>query len=190
MEDRAGQPPGFCTIMKNLKRFLPGIWIILAVILLAVCMWPGQLYLEIRDRQSGRLLSAGQVQRGSIVTLRFTHSVAKRPVDELWEVSADKVLILKETVYDSFGAGLPTDLGPGEKMEIHENYLRIYNMDRVLPSVNLAVGTIADHHLFYGAKQLRLSELAAPGTLITIMVTRHPFWWASAMRLTGHTRWP
>ena len=173
-----------------MKKFVSIICITCAVIVLAGCIWPGQLYLEIRTQQDGRLLSAGQVQNGSIVTLRFTHSVAKRPVDELWEVSEKRVLILRETIYDSFGAGLPTDLGPGEKMTIQEGWIRIYNMDRVLPSVNLAVGTVADHHLFYGAQQMRLGELAAPGTLITIEVTRRPFWWASAMQLTGRTKWP
>lgn len=173
--------------MKNLLLI---ICIIFTVIILACCIWPGQLYLEIRAQQDGRLLSAGQVQSGSIVILRFTHSVARRPVDELWEVSEKEILILRETVYDSFGAGLPTDLGPGEKMTVQEGWIRIYNMDRVLPSVKLAVGTVADHHLFYGAQQLRLSELTAPGTLITIEVTRRPFWWASAMWLTGRTKWP
>ena len=111
--------------MKNLKQSVSIICIICAIILLAACVWPRQLYLEIRTQQDGHLLSAGQVQSGSIVTLRFTHSVAKRPVDELWEVSQKRVLILRETIYDSFGAGLPTDLGPGEKMTVQEGWIRI-----------------------------------------------------------------
>ncbi len=177
-------------LQQSLKKPALVIGSALIVLILAGCLWPGQLYLEIRAQQGGGLLSAGPVQNGSIVTLRFTHSVAKRPVDELWEVSSEKVLILRDTIYDSFGAGLPTDLGPGEAMAVQGGWIRIYNMDRVLPSVNLAVGTVADHYLFYGAQQLRLGELIAPGTLIRIEVTKRPFWWASVLRMTGRTIWP
>lgn len=171
--------------------------VIIALSILVLLFLAGStLCLEVRTR-SGSLLFRRPVRPGERITLSFIHSVARRPVDETWEVTPRGVLVLRETVYDSFGAGLPTDLAFGEKLELREGRLKITGMNRELPVVSLAVGRIAEHQLVFNDGRVRLADLASPGSLVEIRVFRRPFWCALSgrrvfkrdNRLRGEEKW-
>lgn len=154
-----------------MKR-LCAIFLVLAFLI--VLLFPVVPCLEVRSR-TGRLLFSRPVHLHERVTLNYIHSVARRPVDEIWEVSPREMLVLRETVYDSFGAGLPTEAAPGEKMELKDGRLRISGMNRELPVVGLAVGRIAQHTLVFKNGTVRLADVSPPGSLVEIRVLRRPF---------------
>lgn len=154
--------------LPNMKRVCLAV---LVLVLLIACAVPITPCLEVRSR-GGRLLFGRPVKLHERVTLNYIHSVARRPVDEVWEVASPGVLILRETIYDSFGAGLPADLAPGEALELKDGRLRISGMDRRLPVVGLAVGRTAEHTLIFAGGSVRLADVSPPGSLVEIRVAR------------------
>ena len=65
-----------------------------------------RLFLTAED-ETGKIVFLRPVYEGDRYAVRFIHSVARRPVDEIYEIAPD-ASVLRETVYDMTGAGLPT----------------------------------------------------------------------------------
>ncbi|MDR1376266.1 MAG: DUF1850 domain-containing protein [Synergistaceae bacterium] len=96
--------------------------------------------------------------------VRFLHSWARSPVDELFVLS-DDVLVLTGTAYEDFGAGLPHEPeAGGQPMRIEGGKIRLDGIDRPVPNLQIRVGRfVANHELFYDDVQLPLSRLFTPG---------------------------
>jgi len=156
--------------------------VILAAVLIAGFAWflrsegggqPTAGYqLTIRS-ETGTLLWHVPVSLGERVTLRYIHSVARRPVEETFLVE-DNHLLLVETVFDSFGAGLPTEPDPGARMYLDEetHTLHIIGMARSFPVIRQRVGSIAAHQLMVRDQMVPLASLAEAGALVNIQVER------------------
>lgn len=158
----------------------PRLPAVLAGALLLLAFWPGALWFEITGAD-GALLYARSVRPGERIALSYLHSVTKRPVEETWEVSPRALLILRETAFDTFGAGLPAEPGPGERLALERGKIRLTGMRRELPGLRLAVGQTADHTLRFGREDLALRALAEPGACLRLDVRRRP-WWRSLYR--------
>ena len=70
--------------------------------------------LVLRD-SSGRELFSRPAPDGSAFAIRYRHSVALSPVEDWFSVSGG-CIYLEKTVYQDFGAGLPHQPGPGQRM--------------------------------------------------------------------------
>ncbi|MBP7165739.1 MAG: DUF1850 domain-containing protein, partial [Firmicutes bacterium] len=66
----------------------------------------------------GRLLYEHQVAPGDEFEISYTHSVARTVVLEKFRVTPDRQILLYETVYQDFGAGLPSELDEGAQVEV------------------------------------------------------------------------
>lgn len=113
------------------------------------------------------------VSIGERVTLYYIHSVAQRPVKEIFLVEDGRLLLI-ETTFDSFGAGLPTEPDPGARMYLdeREHTLHITGMARPFPVIRQRVGSIAAHRLMVRDQTVALASLAEAGTLVNIQVER------------------
>lgn len=76
---------------------------------------------------------------GDRFIIRFTHSVDKTDVDEVIRVGKED-LIIDSTVYQSFGAGLPSTLHGEETMELEDGKMRIDHLNRPQKSIDLFIG--------------------------------------------------
>ena len=83
--------------------------------------------------ESGRPVYVRAVKAGERYTIRFIHSVERRPVDEIYEIAPD-CSILRETVYDMFGAGLPAEPEPGKTFSVENGKFHIRGFDLRIPS--------------------------------------------------------
>ncbi|MCR4426287.1 MAG: DUF1850 domain-containing protein [Firmicutes bacterium] len=148
-------------------------WVILFGLALALATGfvPAFPRLVVRT-QAGTVLAAQPATPGCEISIRFTHSVARTPVLETLVVEGNR-LKLRETLYQDFGAGLPSELGPGEEMSLEPDGVRITGMSRYFDHVRFHVGGIARHQVILGDRVLDLADLVGPGTQIDITVVNY-----------------
>ena len=108
--------------------------------------------------------------------VRFLHSWARSPVDELFQVDSGNNIVLKETIYEDFGAGLPHEPEQGRplsSMTVENGKIHIRGIDRIVPDLQVRTGRfVAGHTLIYGDKHVPFSDFAAPGSTVIFKAQR------------------
>ena len=121
--------------------------------------------LEIRGSGSGRVYGRWQLDDSGKFAIEFMHSVNRSPVRETFRVEAG-MLALKRVRFYSFGAGIQSDLGEGQKLSHDGDAMIISGFNFSLNEINLIVGT--DHFLIINNETINLKELCGGNTQITI----------------------
>lgn len=102
----------------------------------------------------------------------YIHSVELSPVREYFKIDKNFRIVLYETTFSSCNTGLPTTLSGDEKFYDAGTHLRISNMHRILPELNLWVNKKYDNTLtLENGKILKLPSLAGD-TLLRITVEK------------------
>ncbi len=131
--------------------------------------------LLVLESGTGETLFSRPVRVGCRFSVVFTHSLALSRVEEIYEVTAPDEFHLRETVYEDFGAGLPHEEAPGQRMEFSNGRIRLRGYDVRFGELRLRVGHIADHRLaIKGVEVVHLSDLIRPGGEVRLFVTRGP----------------
>lgn len=126
-------------------------------------LWPFIPALEIVDGRSGRIALCARVQLGEEFMLSFVHSVNKRPVYDTLRVEADHLVIVKSR-FDSFGAGMPEASTKDGTLTIAKDGWLEWTVNRPVPEITVRVGWVANHTLDIRGREIRLADLAEPGT--------------------------
>ncbi len=134
-------------------------------------LWPMESVFEITDAKSGRTPFCTRVQPGEEITLSFVHSVNRRPVYDTLRVEADHLVIVRSR-FDSFGAGMPEASTQDGTLRVAEDGWLEWTVNRPVPEVTVRVGRVADHTLRCKGRDIRLSDLAKPGTALTLRVRK------------------
>lgn len=129
--------------------------------------------LEVARGRTGEVLFRYPVRRGEEFKLTFIHSITLRRIEEIYQVTPDRQIAIKEMVFDEPGPNLPA-FPEGNTRWIFENdRWRVIDYDMVLPEIPLLVAQeVADHRLKIGDKTVSLVQLAGPGQNIKIRVIR------------------
>ncbi len=160
---------------ETVKRTLPAL--LLSVILAFAGASPAaeaetDLVLE---NGAGRVLFSRPVRLGDRFSIVFTHSLALSRVEEVYEVTGRDEFRLRETIYEDFGAGLPHEEAPGQRMEFANGRIRLGGYTMRFEELHLRVGHIADHRLeIDGIVVLHFNQVERPGGGIRLCVTRGP----------------
>lgn len=184
--DRAGQAPARRGFSRTALRGC-GPWgapWLLAALLWAAALAPLQASaaadgaggeLCVLDVQ-GTVRGAWPLGEGQGFAIRYTHSVALTPVEDHFVIT-DGVIHLDRTVYQDFGAGLPTAPEAGQRMSAAAGHLVISGYARPLASFDVRVGRVAGHTLLLppdaGGGEVPLTELGAPGSALTFTYAPH-----------------
>jgi len=136
-----------------------------------VLLWPLFSSLEIVDNRSGRIVHCARVRPGEGFVLSFVHSVNRRPVYDTLRAEADHLVIVKSR-FDAFGAGMPETSTQDGTLIIAEDGWLEWTVNRPVPEVTVRVGRSADHTLHSKGRDLRLSDLAAPGSALTLRIRK------------------
>ncbi|MBW2544274.1 MAG: DUF1850 domain-containing protein [Deltaproteobacteria bacterium] len=105
----------------------------------------------------------------------YIHSVELCPVREYFKIDKNFRIVLYETTFSSCNTGLPTTLSGDEKFYNDGTHLRISNMHRILPQLDLWVNEKYDNTLTLGeGRILKLPSLAGD-TLLKVTVERLTF---------------
>lgn len=122
--------------------------------------------LEIRST-SGRLYRRWPLEESGEFAIEFIHSVNQSPVRETFRLE-DGRFALDSVRFYSFGAGIQSDVGKGQKLSRDGDAMILSGFDISIKELNLIVGTVSDHLLFIGNEIVSLRELCGQNTRITI----------------------
>jgi hypothetical protein len=150
-------------------RYWIGIGGILAAALAAVCFSPQRLVLEIANDNTGERVLCAEMVDGEDFVLAFVHSVNKRPVFDTLRVARDHLVIVKSR-FDAFGAGMPETSTEQGTFRVAEDGWLEWTINRPLPEVIVRVGRVANHTLRLKGREIRLADLAEPGTPLAMRV--------------------
>ena len=123
-------------------------------------------YLSVRNRDTGMLYARYRMGEGDRFSVTFVHSVNKYPLTDTYEIEHGSIFV-EETVYCSFGAGVQTELNPGEVLDKvyvdRPDYqgwaMVIRNIHQLRNNVGYIVGTVSDHVLTVNGQDVSLREL-------------------------------
>ena len=117
-------------------------------------------YLTLRNRDTGEIYARYRMNEGDRFSVTFVHSVNKYPLTDTYEICDGKIYV-EETKYKAFGAGVQTELNPGE---IHsytdDGAMLISNIHQDRTNVGYIVGTVYDHVLTVNGEEVSLRDLA------------------------------
>jgi hypothetical protein len=134
-------------------------------------VWPFFTVVEIVDGRTGRVVDCEHVQAGEEFVVSFVHSVNLRPVFDTLRAEGDHLVIVKSR-FDAFGAGMPeASTSEGTLAVAPDGWLE-WTVNRSVPEVTVRVGRVADHILHLKSREIRLSDLAEPGSALTFRVRK------------------
>ena len=123
-------------------------------------------YLTVRNRDTHALYARYRMGEGDRFSVTFIHSVNNYPLTDTYEIE-DKNIYVEETVYCSFGAGVQTELNPGETLDKvyidRPDYqgwaMVIRNIHQLRNNVGYIVGTVSDHVLHVNGQDVSLRTM-------------------------------
>ncbi len=125
----------------------------------------------VRDA-GGALAGAWPLGEGEGFAIRYTHSVALTPVEDHF-IIRDGVINLDKTVYQDFGAGLPSAPEPGQAMSAGNGRIVMSGYARPLKTFDVRVGRVAGHALLLpesaGGGEVPFTKLAPAGSALTFI---------------------
>lgn len=141
------------------------------VILLAAALFYREIgfgSLTLRYRDSGQLIASYPLSEGDRFSVTFVHSVNQTPVTDIYEIEDGRIFV-EECLYYSFGAGVQTALDPGETLtETEDGGMLIGNIHENRDNVGYIVGTVSDHVLRIGDKEISLRELCGQNAAVRL----------------------
>jgi len=154
-------------------RFFKSMLVLLAMIMLLIMFLPLFSYFIIIDGQSGIILYKTPIEVKDQFSIKFIHSTNLTPVEELYRVDKDLNIQLFELHFDTYSVGMESSLNEGELLELKDGKIIIKNMNRVFPYIDLRVGQIiANHTITINDRDLVLSNIISPGSLVRIQVRK------------------
>jgi hypothetical protein len=126
-------------------------------------------YLLVIEQENGSSLISMPIEPGELFTIRYIHSVDISPVYEVFYADEEKGIMIKETYFRMFGAGMGH--WPGRGTIAGENgWTFIKDMDIAIGEFYLRVGSPSvDHTVLIKDQEIRLSRMI-PGSRVRIYI--------------------
>jgi len=135
----------------------------------------GSLYLELANDSTGEVFLRHPVYQGQEFSVSFIHSVNQSPVNEIYVIKGNRI-VLTALEFETFGAGMPTQLEPGHVLvRLPDGGMRIDGFDRAIAELRYMVPRGTDITLTIGAEQISLSSMDAPGQTVRFSVFQRGF---------------
>lgn len=158
------------------KFFTAAALIVAAAAILSAVFLTRGYELVLTDRDTGEVYATYPVENGDRFSVEFIHSVNKTPVKDIYEVRDDKDIYVVETDYYDFGAGVQTELNPGESLEYgSDGAMEIKNIDEYIPDLIYIVGTVSDHTLQIDDNEISLRTLCGRNSMVEFSIKRRIF---------------
>lgn len=133
--------------------------LIIIIVIAIIALIPTKVLLAC-DYKTGEYYKSWRIKDGDSFTVEYTHSVQLTPVTETYNIDGYNI-ILKETTFKSYGAGLPATTP--YKFEITSNGFRIYDIDEEMDYLVYRTGAErANHKLIYNNKDYDLLSFSKP----------------------------
>jgi hypothetical protein len=155
-----------------MRKLVPAL-LISALALLFLTLWPVHV---LSLRKEGRLLFMERIRAGNVFSLTYLHSVEKSDVEEWFVIDSEYRIVLRETRFQGQGAGLPSNLVPGERLTREGPWFRVVGMTRVLPVIQLRVDPQWHNRFRFEQKEEKNLSSLMGSSLILIQVEEANLW--------------
>jgi len=172
-------PTGHSSDHKEKQIFLRKGFLILPLLVVAAAFYPLSS-LEIRDIHDDKVLFMSRVSKGETFEIRYIHSVERVPVAGIFRVSDENRIEVEESIFSSYGAGLPSD-SPREDVIFEGNQMRIRHRDVTMERLRLFISPFTQQQFIFSGKTVDLFALKE-GHIVEIRVRRVPLLWYCGMR--------
>ena len=116
-------------------------------------------WLVLRNGDTKEEFARFRVSEGDEFSVTFIHSVNQYPLTDVYQIRNHKIYVVR-TIYNNFGAGVQTEIEPGQQLEYGENgEMIVSGFDREMPWLYYIVGTVSDHILTVNGEEISLREL-------------------------------
>ncbi len=166
LKDRTPESAGF-------RSFLKFKFVLLMSLIVIFCFWgfyANQLVVSVNP-DSGQKKLSFDTYVGDLWYIEFTHSVQKTPVQEYFLVQGVDNLLMKETIYQSLGVGLPFLPSDG-KLNVTKDGHFVLAMNRKFETVKVRTGLEACPRIYHSGTVYPIYEIYEPGTLVEIKVEK------------------
>ena len=122
------------------------------------------LQLILTDARTGEVYARFPVEEGTAFEIGFVHSVNKSPLIDCYEIRDGHILVVR-TVYYGFGAGVESELHPGETLTYNEDGAMVVSgfSDNDRCGGVKAISTVSDHWLTIGGETISLRDTIGAG---------------------------
>jgi len=133
-------------------------------------------YLVLTNDRTGVVLLRYRAEQGDKFSISYIHSVNKSPVTEIYQIRDGKI-VLTALEFETFGAGMPTELEPGQSLiRLPEGGIRIEGFDRIIVDLRYNIGHGADIVFSFEERQTALGSLDAAGQPVRISFEEISVW--------------
>ncbi|MCL2568643.1 MAG: DUF1850 domain-containing protein [Oscillospiraceae bacterium] len=133
-------------------------------------------YLVLQNADNGRVRFAHPAPDGETFSIVYIHSVNQSPVAEIYEIR-DSRIVLVAFEFEAFGAGVPTELEPGQTLiHLPEGGMRIEGLDRVIDNLHYLIAHATDLTLHIGGSEVPLLSLDEAGQSLRFSVQELNLW--------------
>lgn len=152
---------------------------VVAVILAMTILSCGQMfadpvqYLTMVNADTGELYFQHPLEADGIFSVSYIHSVNKTNVEEYYRLEGGDLYLFKAR-YRSFGAGVATEIEPGQTLSYEDGYMVIENIHFELPDLTYRVGTVSDPLIHIGEQTWHMKELAPSLTSVRFTIHSKP----------------
>ena len=154
------------------KRALLWIAVAAVIFIIAATFFSFSPCLVLRDSANGKIFALWPVDDHSRFSVEFVHSVNQTPVRDVFMIDGGEIVPV-ETVFYSFGAGMQTELGEGQRLRYNEDgSMSITGFTQRLPQLNYIVGTVSDHILRIEEKNVSLRDLCGENAAVAITIEK------------------
>ena len=153
---------------RCLKTVLPIIFV--SYLFLSPCLAKAKHPLSlIIEKEDGVVLISIPIEPGEFFTIRYIHSVDISPVYEVFYADEKRGIIIKETYFKMFGAGMGHWPGRGRIVE-QNGWIFIKDMNIALGEFYLRIGAPSvDHAILIRGEEIYLSRMT-PGMRIRLYI--------------------
>lgn len=150
-------------------RFVTAAIVVLTVaaVFFSIMVFGRDECLVLRNTADGKTIAAFSLGEGDIFSIGFIHSVNKSPVTDFYQIE-DNAIYVEKTVYYGFGAGVQTEIEPGQELTFGDDGSMIVSgFHQPMPDLTYFVGTVSDHILTLpGDNEVSLRDLCGKNTRV------------------------
>lgn len=136
--------------------------ITIIIILIVIFFFYPRVYV---NNERGQTLASFFLFPGEEIIFKYTHSVEKTPVFEKYVLAWTGKLVMTETHFKSYGAGLPLET---RNFSTDGGYFILKEMGIELTRIRIRVSRTPGQSITIRNKKLFLNNLAEPGQVIII----------------------
>ena len=127
-------------------------------------------YLVLYNADTGQNYITEKAEEGLMFSVEFIHSVNKTPLKDTFIIENGEIRA-HSTVYRSFGAGVQTSLEGNQKMAYDDDgNMIITGFDMTYDPLRYCVGTVSDHILTLGGKEISLRDMCGRQTNVVFEI--------------------